>query len=64
MNTYRAGHVCLPVCIIQFKNWMDLDEIWYGYYAIGHYSKVVLFSFPQLIIPTWQANKLMEWDQL
>jgi hypothetical protein len=27
--------------MIQLKNyWMDLDEIWYGLYAIGVYSKM------------------------
>jgi hypothetical protein len=44
MNTYRRGHVCLSVCLpaclsvhmIQLKNRRTgLDEIWYGYYAIG-----------------------------
>jgi hypothetical protein len=36
---YRAGNVH----IIQLENcWMDLYEIWYGYYAIGDYPKIFL----------------------
>jgi hypothetical protein len=31
---------------------MNLDEIWYGCYAIGGCSKLVLFNFLQLVIPT------------
>jgi hypothetical protein len=42
-NAYRAGHVCLSVHMIQLENhWMDLDEIWYGHYAIGVYPEIVL----------------------
>jgi hypothetical protein len=30
MNTYRAGHVCLSIRVIQLENrWTDLDEILY-----------------------------------
>jgi hypothetical protein len=48
VKAYRAGHVCLFVCMIQLENrWMDLDEIWYGHYAIGDYPKIVLFNFLQ-----------------
>jgi hypothetical protein len=48
MNEYRAGHVCLSVRMIQLENsWTDLDEIWYGRYAIGDYPKIILFNFIQ-----------------
>jgi hypothetical protein len=41
MNAYMADHVCLSVRMIQLENrWTDLDEIWYGRYAI-------LFNFIQ-----------------
>jgi hypothetical protein len=31
-----VSHVRLSVCMIQLENrWTDLDEIWYGRYAIG-----------------------------
>jgi hypothetical protein len=34
--------------MIQFENrWTDLDEIWYGLYAIGDYPKIVLLNFLQ-----------------
>jgi hypothetical protein len=45
--------------MIQLENQMDLDEIWYGHYAIGEYPKIILFNFLQLAIPTWQINKLV-----
>jgi hypothetical protein len=42
---------------------MDLDEIWYGRHAIGDYPEIILYNFLQLVIPAWQANKLVRWDQ-
>jgi hypothetical protein len=49
MNTYKAGHVCLSdhlqVHMIQLENrWTDLDQIWYGRYAVEVYPKIVFFS--------------------
>jgi hypothetical protein len=50
MNTYMAGHACLSICMIQLENrWMDLEEIWYGHYAIGDYPKIVLYNFLQSV---------------
>jgi hypothetical protein len=45
-NKYRANHVCLSILpsdrMISVENsWADLDEIWYGHYAIEVYSKIV-----------------------
>jgi hypothetical protein len=35
INAYRADYVCLPVRMIHLENrWADLEEIWYGRYAI------------------------------
>jgi hypothetical protein len=35
--------------MIQLENrWPDLDEIWYGLYAIGDYPKIVLFKLPTI----------------
>jgi hypothetical protein len=35
-KAYTADQVCLSVRMIQLENrWTDLDEIWYGRYAIG-----------------------------
>jgi hypothetical protein len=44
---------------------MDLDETWYGLYAIGDYPKIALFSYryPQSVLPIWQRNELVRWDQ-
>jgi hypothetical protein len=65
MNAHRAGHVCLSVRMIQLENrWTDLDEIWYGYYAIGDYPEIVLLSFLKSVIRTWRTNKLVRWDRL
>jgi hypothetical protein len=41
---YKVGYVCLSVCLsvrkIQLENrFTDLDEILYGRYAIGDYTK-------------------------
>jgi hypothetical protein len=50
--------------MIQLKNcWMDLDEIWYGCYAIEGYPIVVVFNFLQSIIPTWQMIELVKWGR-
>jgi hypothetical protein len=38
-----------------------LDEIWYG--LIGDYPKIILFDYLLSVIPTWQANQLVRWDQ-
>jgi hypothetical protein len=36
MNAFRTDHVSSFVRMIQVVNrWTDLDEIWYGRYAIG-----------------------------
>jgi hypothetical protein len=44
----------MSVRMIQIGNcWMDLDEIWYGHYAMGVYPKIVFFNFLQHVIPTW-----------
>jgi hypothetical protein len=42
---------------------MDFDEILYGHYAIEGYPKLILFSFLQLVIPTWWMNELLGWEQ-
>jgi hypothetical protein len=66
MNTNRAGHVCLFVRLstIQLDNhWTDLDEIWYGHYAIGDYPKIVILNFLQSVIPTSRTKKLVRWDR-
>jgi hypothetical protein len=68
MNAYRAGHVCLfvrpSVRMVQLENsWTDLDEIWYGDYAIGDYPKIVLLNFLKSVISTWRKNKLVRWDR-
>jgi hypothetical protein len=62
MNAYRAGHICLSVRVIQFENrWADLDEIWYGLYAIGVYPEIVPLNVLRSVIPTWRTNKLVRW---
>jgi hypothetical protein len=64
MNAQRTDHVCLSVRVIQLeKRWTDLDEIWYGRYAIGAYSKIALFNFLQQVIETWRTKELVTWDR-
>jgi hypothetical protein len=54
----------MPVRMIQLENhWTDLDEIWYGYYAIREQPLTVFFNFLQSIIPTRQTNKLVRLDR-
>jgi hypothetical protein len=56
--------ICLSVCMIQLGNrWTDLDEIWYGCYALGAYPKIVLFNFLQSVVPTWRTNELVRLDR-
>jgi hypothetical protein len=64
MRSLHGMHMGLvmSVCMIQLENcWTDLDQIWYGCYAIGEYPETVLYNFFQLVIPTWQMNKLVRW---
>jgi hypothetical protein len=64
MSSYRAGNVCLSVCMIKLENWWtDFDEIWYGRYAVGGYRFLILFNFLQSIIPTWQTNELVRLER-
>jgi hypothetical protein len=64
MNAHKADHFYLSVRIIQLDNrWTDLDEIWYGRFAIRDYPKIVLFNFLQSVIQTWRKNKLVRWDR-
>jgi hypothetical protein len=58
INTHRAGNVCLSVRMIQLENrWTDLDENWYGRYAIGRYPLTP--NFLQSTIQTWRTNELV-----
>jgi hypothetical protein len=60
MNAGLVMSVCLSIRMIQLESsWTNLDEMWYGCYAIGDYPKIVLYNFLQLVIPTWQVNKLV-----
>jgi hypothetical protein len=43
--------------------WTDLDEISYERHAIGVYPKIIIFNFLHSVIPTWQANRVVRWDQ-
>jgi hypothetical protein len=46
--------------MIQLDNrWTDLDEIWYGRYAIGDDPKIN-FNFIQQVIPTWPDEQTCE----
>jgi hypothetical protein len=55
---------CLSLRMIQIENrWTDLDEIWYGLYAIGAYLKIILFSYVQTIILTWRTDEHLRWGR-
>jgi hypothetical protein len=50
--------------MIQVENrYTDLDEILYEPYSIEVYTKIVLFTFPQSVIPIWQTNEILRWDK-
>jgi hypothetical protein len=52
--------VAMSVRMIQLENsWTDLDEILFGCYANGVYSKIIRFYFLQLVITTWRTNELV-----
>jgi hypothetical protein len=65
VNPCRSYHICLSVRLHDSteNRWADSDEIWYGRYTIGAYSKIVLFDFIQSVTPTWRTNKLVRWDR-
>jgi hypothetical protein len=49
--------------MIQLENcWTNVDEIWYGLYAIGGYPKHMLTDFLHVVIPACQTNELVRWD--
>jgi hypothetical protein len=37
----------------------EIREIWYGRYAIGVYSKLILFTFLLSVISTWRMLKVV-----
>jgi hypothetical protein len=41
----------------------DFDEIWYGHYAIGGWSKLVLFNFVHSLAPKQRIVKLVRQDE-
>jgi hypothetical protein len=41
---HLVGWSCLSVRTIQLNRWTDLDETWYGRYAIRVYSKIVFLN--------------------
>jgi hypothetical protein len=51
--------VCLSFLrMIQLKNcWIHLDEISYGFLAIGVYAKIVTFDYLQSVIATNMADE-------
>jgi hypothetical protein len=56
--------VCPSVNIVYLENrWTDLDETWYGRYAIDGFPKLVLSGFLHSVIPTWRSNELVSWDR-
>jgi hypothetical protein len=63
MRACRADHVCLSVYVFE-NRWTDLDEIWYGHYDIGVYSKIVLSDFLQSVVSTLWTNGLLRWAPL
>jgi hypothetical protein len=40
-----------------------MDEIWYGRYAIGVNPKIEAINFLHYVLPAWQTNELVRWDQ-
>jgi hypothetical protein len=64
MNTHRAGHVYLSVCMIGLLNhWIDYDEIWYRYCVIGGYPKIIHLNFLHSVTQTWHMHKLVKPEQ-
>jgi hypothetical protein len=59
MNTYRVGHVCLSVHMIQPENqWTALGEICLGVCVTGVYPKIIIFNFLPLVIIKWWTKNL------
>jgi hypothetical protein len=51
-------HIGLVMSVCQLETRLtDLDEIWYGPYAIGIYPKIVLLNFLQSVIATNMADE-------
>jgi hypothetical protein len=40
----------------------DFNEIWYGRYAMGDYSKIIVCNFPYSVIPTWRLLEVVRWS--
>jgi hypothetical protein len=43
------------------NDWTDFYEVWYGRYAIGDYSKLIILNFVRSVIPTWRMLKIARW---
>jgi hypothetical protein len=72
INLYRADRVCVYVCVFmcilmsQLEiRWTYFDDIWYGRYAIGGYSKLVslLFYFRPVGNSNLATNELVRWER-
>jgi hypothetical protein len=51
MAAIGGSYVCLSAHMFRLQNrWMDLDEIWYGRYAIRGYPKILLFYFLHSVV--------------
>jgi hypothetical protein len=40
---------------------MENNDIWYGCYAMGRYSKLILFKFLHMLIPTSRLLEVVRW---
>jgi hypothetical protein len=47
-----------------FKNdgWNDFHKIWYWCYIIRDCSKLIIYNFMHLVIPTWRMLQVMRWE--
>jgi hypothetical protein len=41
---------------------MEVNEIWYGCYAIGHYSILIIPNVFHSVIPLLRMLKVARWD--
>jgi hypothetical protein len=41
---------------------MDVNNIWFGYYAIGWYPKIIIFNFLQLVKQSTQLPEFVRWN--
>jgi hypothetical protein len=54
--------ICMHVLTKEYLDGWSWNLLWLFCYALRGYSKIILFNFLQLLIPSWWMHKVIRWD--